>query len=63
MYVIKSPETRKRYPKRFKAFLDYVEIPGEEIEERLINFHNRAKQDISWLQDSLFTLSFSKKNV
>ena len=35
MYSIKSPETKKRYPDRFKAFLDYIQIPGINIEERL----------------------------
>ncbi len=64
IYAIKSPETRKRYPKRFKAFLDYVEIPGEEIEEILINFYDRAKQDIHWLQDSLIHfILFQKERV
>lgn len=64
MYAIKSPETKKRYPKRFKTFLDYVEIPGDEIEERWINFYNKAKQDSQWLQDSLIHfIIFQKKRV
>jgi hypothetical protein len=53
MYAIKSPETKKRYPMRFKTFLDYVQMPGNEIEERLIVFYDRAKQDSIWLQNSL----------
>jgi hypothetical protein len=46
MYAIKSPETKKRYPDRFKAFLDYIRISGTDIEERLVNFYNQAKQNL-----------------
>jgi hypothetical protein len=46
MYAIKSPETKKRYPDRFKAFLDYIQISGTDIEERLVNFYNQAKQNL-----------------
>jgi hypothetical protein len=52
MYAIKSPETKKRYPDRFKTFLDYIQIPGNDIEERLVNFYNQAKQNLPWLQKS-----------
>jgi hypothetical protein len=64
IYSIKSPETKKRYPDRFKAFLDYCEIPGLEIEERLVNFCNKAKQNPQWLQNSLMNfIIFQKERV
>jgi hypothetical protein len=50
---IPSKQTNKRYPDRFKTFLDYLQIPGSNIEERLLNFHNQAKQNPQWLQNSL----------
>jgi hypothetical protein len=43
MYSIHSPETQKRYPDRIKAFLDFIQTPGIDIEERLLNFYNQAK--------------------
>jgi len=43
LYSIHSEETKKRYPDRFKTFLDYLQVPGRNIEERLLNFHNQAK--------------------
>ena len=46
MYAIKSPETKKRYRDRFKTFLDYIQIPGTDIEERIVNFYNQAKQNL-----------------
>jgi hypothetical protein len=64
MYSIKSPETKKRYPDRFKAFLDYIKIPRLEIEERLVNFYNQANQNLPWLQNSLMSLFiFQKERV
>ena len=55
MYAIKSPETKKRYPDRFKTFLDYVDILGTTTEERLLNFYNNAKQNPKWLQGSIMS--------
>ena len=53
LYSIHSEATKKRYPDRFKTFLDYLKIPGRNIEERLLSFHNQAKQNPQWLQNSL----------
>lgn len=64
MYAIESPETKKRYPDRFKTFLDYIQIPGTGIEERLVNFYNEAKQNLPWLQISLMNfIIFQKERV
>jgi hypothetical protein len=64
MYAIKSPETKKRYPDRFKTFLDYIQIPRTDIEVRLINFYNQAKQNLPWLQNSLMNFFiFQKERV
>jgi hypothetical protein len=35
VYTIPSPETKKRYPERFKPFLDYLKIPEVDIKKRL----------------------------
>ena len=40
MYSIHSPETQKRYPDVFKAFLDFIQTSGTNIEERLLNFYD-----------------------
>jgi hypothetical protein len=64
MYAIKSPETKKRYPDRFKAFLDYIQISVKDIEERRVNFYNAAKQNLPWLQNSLMNFFiFQKERV
>ncbi|TVP40802.1 hypothetical protein [Candidatus Nitrosocosmicus arcticus] len=61
MYSIKSPQTKKRYPDRFRTFLDFAEIEGLGIEERLINLYNIAKEKPQWLQDSLLNFIIYQK--
>lgn len=29
-----------------KAFLDYIQIPGTDVELRLVNYYNEAKQNL-----------------
>ncbi len=58
------PGNQKRYPDRFKTFLDYVKISLAEIEERLINFYNEAKQNPQWLQNARINfIVFQKERV
>jgi integrase len=61
IYSIKSPQTKKRYPDRFRTFLDFAEIEGEGIEERLLNFYDIAKANPQWLQDSLLNFFIYQK--
>ncbi len=64
MYAIRSPQTKKRYPQRFIAFLDYVEITGLDIHTRINNFYERGKDDHQWIQDSMMSfIEFQKKRV
>ena len=35
------------------TFLDYIQVSGRNIEERLLNFYNQSKQNPQWLQNSL----------
>ncbi|HKU84566.1 MAG TPA: hypothetical protein VJP58_11045 [Candidatus Nitrosocosmicus sp.] len=42
MYAIESPETKRRYPQRFKTFLDYLKISGDTIEGRINIFYENA---------------------
>ena len=64
MYAIRSPQTKKRYPQRFIAFLDYVEITGVDIHTRINNFYERGKDDHQWIQDSMMSfIEFQKKRV
>ncbi len=61
MYSIKSPETKKRYPNRFKTFLDYIQVSGDNIEERLISFYKKAKENPQWLQNSIINFMIYQK--
>ena len=35
------------------TFLDYIQVSGRNIEERLMNLYNQSKQNPQWLQNSL----------
>ena len=64
IYAIKSTETKKSYPDRFKTFLDYVDILGTTTEEWLLNFYNNAKQNPQWVQSFLMSfIIFQKERV
>lgn len=47
----KAPESKRLYPKRLEVFLNFINIDGSNLEERLYNLHSKSKADIEWLQD------------
>ena len=51
VYALKAPESKRQYPRRFKMFLDYLQIPGN-LDEQAKEFVLRAKKNSSWMQDS-----------
>jgi len=51
-YALKSPESKRQYPKRLKVFLDFLKIGGD-LEAQTITFVCKAKNDPNWAQDSL----------
>ena len=62
--AINSSETKKGYSQRFKTFLDYVEVPGSNIEIRINSFYYQTLQDVEWLQNSLIDfIIFQKERV
>jgi hypothetical protein len=61
IYALKAPESKKQYPKRLEVFLNFMEIDGLNLEERLYNLYNTSKSDTEWLQDSNRLYSFSKR--
>jgi hypothetical protein len=61
LYALNSPETKKKYSKRFEVFLNFIDIEGATLEERLYNFYQRAKSNLDWLQDSLIQFIMFQK--
>ncbi len=51
VYALKAPESKRQYPRRFKMFLDYLQIPGN-LDEQAKEFVLRAKKNSSLVQDS-----------
>jgi hypothetical protein len=64
IYALKAPESKRQYPKRFEVFLNFIEIEGMNIQEKLYNLYCKAKSDIQWLQDALIDfIMFQKERV
>ncbi|HXS60145.1 MAG TPA: hypothetical protein VN703_04975 [Candidatus Sulfopaludibacter sp.] len=49
LYALKVPESKRQYPRRLGVFLNFMNIRGSTLEERLYNFHNVSKSDTDWL--------------
>lgn len=50
MYALKAPESKRQYPRRFKVFLDFLEIPGD-LDTQAKKFLSEAKENPKWAQD------------
>jgi hypothetical protein len=63
MYGLRAPETKRQYPRRFQSFLDFLKLPGT-LEEQAKQFSTKAKDNHSWVQDSLMSfIEFQRQRV
>ena len=64
IYALKARESKRQYPKRLEVFLNFIDIKGWNLQEKLYNLYVQAKQDTEWLQDSLIDfIVFQKERV
>ena len=61
LYALKAPESKRQYPKRLEVFLNFINIEGSTLEERLYNLYHQSKSDTEWLQDSLIEFIIFQK--
>jgi hypothetical protein len=52
LYGVKSPESKRQYPRRFKMFLDFLHLPGD-LQDQAKKFLRNAKANPKWVQDNL----------
>jgi hypothetical protein len=45
MNAIKSPNTREKYDRRLKIFLDFIKIPGDDMKNRCIRLSEMGKNN------------------
>jgi len=63
-YGLRAPESKRQYPKRLEVFLNFIDIEGTNLQERIYNFYHKAKSNSQWLQDSLINfITFQKERV
>lgn len=61
VYALKAPESQRQFPKRLEVFLNFINIEGLDLPEKLYNLYNKAKSNIQWLQDSLIDFIMFQK--
>jgi integrase len=52
LYAVKSPESKRQYPRRFKMFLDFLGFGGA-LDDQAREFLRNAKANPKWVQDNL----------
>jgi integrase len=52
LYAVKSPESKRQYPRRFKMFLDFLNLSGD-LQNQAKEFLRNAKANPKWVQDNL----------
>jgi hypothetical protein len=50
-YALKSPETRRQYPRRLKVFLDFLNPDGISLDEQALQFLSKVRDDPRWFED------------
>ena len=52
LYALKSPDSKKKYPQRFKMFLDFLGLEGT-LQETALAFVKKAREDPQWVENRL----------
>ena len=65
LFVLKSKETRRQYPKLLKMFFDFINIePAKPIEERAAIVFEKAKENRKWFECQIFKyIIYNKQKV
>ncbi len=67
LYAISNKETLEYYQRKFRFFLNYLEIDGDDISERANNLYKKIKQednDSDWFRDVLMDyIAYQKSRV
>jgi hypothetical protein len=51
-YALKASESKRQYPRRFKIFLDYLNLKGALVEQAE-QFYLKASKDLPWCEQNL----------
>jgi hypothetical protein len=63
LYALKSPESKRQYPKRLKMFMDYLRLNGD-IDEQARTLLQNAFRDRKWLEISIINfIQFQMQRV
>jgi hypothetical protein len=60
-YALKSPESQRQYPRRFKVFLDFLVLGFDEIQSQSLLFLQKAKNELMWAEEMLIKFCAHQK--
>jgi integrase len=61
LFALKSPESKRQYPKRLEIFLNFLNLDGT-FEQKAIAFYEKAKKKPNWLYSELIKFSEYQKS-
>ena len=61
LFALKSPESKRQYPKRLEIFLNFLKLEGT-FEEKAVAFYEKAKKKPNWLYSELIKFSEYQKS-
>jgi hypothetical protein len=60
-YALKSPESQRQYPRRFKVFLDFLDLGITDIENQSRTFLQKGKENPIWAEEMLMRFCNQQK--
>lgn len=60
LFALKAPESKRQYPRRLEAFLDFLKLDGS-FEEKVNLFYSKARNKPNWLYSELIKFSEYQK--
>jgi hypothetical protein len=62
MYLYPAEATKETAKRRLRMFLDFAKISGSDLKERCNRFAERAKKDVDWCEELVYSyLSYLKE--
>ena len=62
-YALKAPESKRQYLRRFKPFLDFLNLEGS-VNEQAKQFWIKAKENPKWVENNLMEfIRFQKERT
>ena len=63
-YALKAPETQRQWPRRLDVFLTFLQLEGQDVNERTNKLYDLIQlEGPEWLQSHLIDFIYFQKNL